>query len=172
MPLDELDRALLTLLLERPRAGLREHARTLGVARGTVASRFLRLQEAGVISSLAPQVAPRAFGYSIHVFVHLDLAQGHLDSVVDRLGEVPEVVEAHTVTGDGDLLCQLVARDTQELEHVVQRLIDLPGVVRTRSQIALTQRIPRRVLPLVRATRFAHPARRREAPLPTPQERR
>ncbi len=53
MILDELDRALLVLLLERPRAGLREYARTLGVARGTVASRFLRLQESGAIASLA-----------------------------------------------------------------------------------------------------------------------
>lgn len=160
MPLDDLDRALLVLLLERPRAGLREHARTLGVARGTVASRFLRLQEAGVITSLAPHVSPRAFGYAIHAFVHLDLMQGHLDSVVDQLAEVPEVVEAHTVTGDGDLLCQLVARDTAELERLVQTLIATPGVVRTRSQIALTQRIPRRVLPLVRSVRWTPPTRR------------
>lgn len=154
MILDELDRTLLVLLLERPRAGLREYARTLGVARGTVASRFLRLQESGAIASLAPQVAPRAFGYAIHAFVHLDLAQGRLDSVVARLAEVPEVVEAHTVTGDGDLLCQLVARDTAELESLVQTLIAVDGVVRTRSQIALTQRIPRRTLPLVRAARW------------------
>ena len=44
MRLDELDRSLLLLLLEHPRAGLREHARTLGVARGTLAARFLRLE--------------------------------------------------------------------------------------------------------------------------------
>ena len=48
MTLDELDRRLLLLMLENPRAGLREHARTLGVAHGTVSARFLRLQEAGV----------------------------------------------------------------------------------------------------------------------------
>lgn len=155
MTIDELDRALLILILEEPRAGLREHARTLGVARGTVAARFLRLQEAGVIAGLAPRVAPRAFGYTIQAFVHLDLAQGHLDSVVEHLVAIPEVTEAHTVTGDGDLLCQVVARDTVELERVVQALIATPGVVRTRSQIALTQRIPPRVLPLVRSARWA-----------------
>ena len=155
MSLDELDRALLTLILEQPRAGLREHARTLGVARGTVAARVLRLQETGVIAGLAPRVSPRAFGYTIHAFVHLDLAQGHLDSVVEHLTALPEVTEAHTVTGDGDLLCQVVARDTVELERVVQALIATPGVVRTRSQIALTQRIPPRVLPLVRNARWA-----------------
>jgi DNA-binding Lrp family transcriptional regulator len=160
MTLDELDRSLLVLLLERPRAGLREHARTLGVARGTVAARFLRLQEAGVISGLGPHVAPRAFGYSMLAFVHLDLTQGYLDSVIAELTAIPEVVEAYTVTGDGDVVCHVVAHDTAELERVIQQLIAVPGVVRTRSQIALNQRIPHRTLPLVRTDRWA-PARPR-----------
>lgn len=160
MILDELDRALLLLLLEKPRAGLREHARTLGVARGTAAARFVRLQEAGVISGLAPQVAPRAFGYQMLAFVQLDLTQGYLDSVIEELTAIPEVVEAYTVTGDGDVLCRVLARDTVELEHVIQRLIAVPGVQRTRSQIALSQRIPLRTLPLVQADRWA-PTRNR-----------
>jgi DNA-binding Lrp family transcriptional regulator len=160
MIVDELDRALLVLLLENPRAGLREHARTLGVARGTVAARFLRLQETGVISGLGPHVAPRAFGYSMLAFVHLDLTQGYLDSVIEDLTAIPEVVEAYTVTGDGDVVCHVVAHDTNELELVIQRLIAVPGVVRTRSQVALNQRIPHRTLPLVRTDRWA-PARMR-----------
>lgn len=154
MHLDDLDRSLLVLLLEKPRAGLREHARTLGVARGTVAARFLRLQESGVITGLAPHVSPRAFGYSMLAFAHLDLSQGYLDSVVENLTAIPEVIEAYTVTGDGDLLCHLVARDTEELETLIQRLIAIPGVQRTRSEVALTQRIPFRTLPLVKSVRW------------------
>jgi DNA-binding Lrp family transcriptional regulator len=150
MQLDELDRSLLVLLLENPRAGLREHARTLGIARGTVASRFLRLQESGVITGFGPRVSPRAFGYAMLAFVHLDLTQGYLDSVVENLADIPEVVEAYTVTGGGDLLCHVVARNPEELEVVLQRMIAVPGVQRTSSQVALTQRIPFRVLPLVK----------------------
>jgi DNA-binding Lrp family transcriptional regulator len=160
MVLDELDRQLLILVLEQPQAGLREYARILGAARGTVATRFQRLRDAGVIADLAPEVDPGAFGYPMLAFVHLDLAQGHLDSVVERLQSVPQVLEAHTVLGNGDLLCQVVARDTVELERVIQRIIAMPGVVRTRSQMALTRRIPRRTLPLVRSSEWA-PARNR-----------
>lgn len=155
MHLDELDRSLLVLLLENPRAGLREYARTLRIARGTVAARFLRLQESGVITGFAPHVSPKAFGYALLAFVHLDLSQGYLDSVVADLAAMPEVIEAYTVTGDGDLLCHLVARDTEELEALIQGLVAIPGVRRTRSQVALTQRIRARTLPLVKSVRWS-----------------
>ena len=56
MPLDQLDLDLLNLLLEEPQAGMREYARVLGVARGTVQARLERLEAAGVITGWAPSV--------------------------------------------------------------------------------------------------------------------
>ena len=49
MKLDKLDIALIRLMVEEPRAGGREYARLLGVARGTVPSRIGRLERAGVV---------------------------------------------------------------------------------------------------------------------------
>lgn len=149
--LDVLDQALLTLLLERPRDGLRKYARTLGVARGTVTARFARLQELGIVTSLTPRINPSAFGYAVLSFVYLYLMQGRLNEVVESVALVPEVVQAHTVTGDEDLLCQVVARNQAHFEEVVLQLIALPGVGRTRSEITLTERVPYRLLPLVRS---------------------
>jgi hypothetical protein len=37
-----------------------------------------------------------------------------------------------------------VARDNQDLEAVIQAILDLGGVVRTRSEIALSERVQRR----------------------------
>ena len=151
MDLDDLDRALLLALLERPRAGLREHARALGIARGTAQARFLRLQERGVIVGFAPHVNPEALGFDVHAFVTLHITQGRLDDVATALEAVAEVVEVHSITGDGDLWARVVARTNAHLEHVVQGIIGTPGVERTRTEIALTERVAHRVLPLVRA---------------------
>lgn len=151
MTLDDLDRALLLALLERPRVGLREHARTLGVARGTVQARFERLQEAGVITGFAPRIAPAALGYGVLAFVTLHIAQGRLDAVAGHLASIPEVTEAHSITGDGDLWVRVVARDNAHLEQVIQGVLASPGVERTQSEISLTERVPARVLPLVRS---------------------
>jgi DNA-binding Lrp family transcriptional regulator len=149
MQLDALDVALLRLLVEEPRAGAREYARVLGVARGTVQSRIARLERTGVVTSYAARIEPAALGFPVAAFVRLHLAQGKLDDVSERLQRIPELLEAHSTTGDGDMLCRVVARDHQHLEAVVQQLLSVPGVVRTWTEIAMHNRVPYRVLPLL-----------------------
>jgi DNA-binding Lrp family transcriptional regulator len=147
--LDLTDLKILRLALDAPKAGMREFARVLSVARGTVQSRIARLEQGQVIRSYAPDVDPARLGYTVLAFVHLHLAQGKLDAVVAALAKVPEVLEAHTTTGDGDILCRVVGRDNAYLEDIVQRLLAIPGVVRTRTEIALNNRVQYRLLPLV-----------------------
>jgi DNA-binding Lrp family transcriptional regulator len=149
MILDLTDLKILRLTLDAPKAGMREFARVLQVARGTVQSRIARLEESRVIRSYAADVDPGRLGYTVLAFVHLHLAQGKLDAVAATLAKVPEVLEAHTTTGDGDILCRVVGRDNAYIEDVVQRLLAIPGVVRTRTEIALNNRVPYRLLPLV-----------------------
>jgi DNA-binding Lrp family transcriptional regulator len=162
--LDQLDLDLLNLLLEEPQAGMREYARVLGVARGTVQARLARLEREGVITGHAPAISPAGLGFTVLAFVHLYLAQGQLDNVVARLNAIPEVLEAHTTTGEGDLLCRVAARSNLHLEEIVQNLLALPGVTRTRTEISLNQRVGHRILPLVQQLRTAHTRRTEHAP--------
>ena len=150
MQLDDLDRRILTLLVEEPRAGSREYARLLGVARGTVQSRIARLERGGAIVGYAPVLSPRAIGFPVEAFVYLQLTQGRMDSVADNLAGIPEVLRVHSTTGDGDLLCHIVARDNVHMEQVVQAIHALPGVIRTRTDVALSERVPSRILPLLK----------------------
>ena len=149
MAVDELDARILRLLLEQPRTSVREYARTLGVARGTVQARLDRLERSGVITGYAPRLSPSALGHPVLAFVHIEVTQGRLNDVSDKLAGVPEIIEAYSTTGGGDLLTRVVARDAEHLEDVIQRLVELPGVVRTRTEVALRERVPHRLLPLV-----------------------
>ena len=151
MQLDQLDLDLLNLLLEEPQAGMREYARVLGVARGTVQARLARLEREGVIAGHAPTITPAGLGFTVQAFVHLFLAQGQLDNVVSRLSGLPEVLEAHTITGAGDMLCRVVARSNADLQRVIDSIVGLDGVVRTSTVIVLDSPLPHRVLPLVNA---------------------
>jgi DNA-binding Lrp family transcriptional regulator len=146
---DELDARLILALAGSPRAGVMELARQLGVARGTVQARLDKLQGRGVVTGFGPDLDLRRLGYDVLAFVTLEIAQGRLDDVTAHLAGIPEVLEAHATTGPGDLHCRVVARTNEHLQDVINGILGVKGIVRTTTQIALTEQLGHRVLPLV-----------------------
>ncbi len=147
--IDALDARLIRAMCDTPRAGVMELARQLGVARGTVQARLDKLQQRGVICGFDPDLDLRAMGYEVLAFVSLEIAQGRLEDVCSHLREIPEVLEIYSVTGPGDLNCRVVAHTNDHLQHVIGRVLEVQGISRTTTQIALTEQLRHRVLPLV-----------------------
>jgi DNA-binding Lrp family transcriptional regulator len=139
---DLLDVRLLEALADTPRAGIMDLARRLGVARGTVQARLDKLVARGVVASFGPVIGLPALGHQVLAFVTLDIAQGRLGDVVAHLHEIPEVLEAHAITGPGDLLCRVVARTNDDLQRVINRILEVRGIDRTTTHIALSEQIP------------------------------
>jgi DNA-binding Lrp family transcriptional regulator len=154
--LDRLDAALIELLAAEPKVGVLEASRRLGVARGTVQARLDHLQDRGVITGYGPDVDPAALGYEVTAFITLEIRQvgGH-DSVAERLAAIPEVLEVHTITGPGDMLCRVVARSNPDLQRVLDAIVSAEGVVRSATVISLAAQVPYRILHLVRAAAAA-----------------
>lgn len=160
MAIDELDAALLGLLAAEPRIGVLETSRRLGVARGTAQARLDKLQRGGVIRNLAPTVDPAGLGYPVTAFVSLEIAQHQgRSAVITHLGSIPEVIEAHTITGQADLLVRLVARDNTDLQRVIDDVVGDRSVLRAATVISLKTEIEFRTTPLVRAAVAAPAAR-------------
>lgn len=149
-PVDELDAQLIKLLAGEPRVGVLEASRRLGVARATVQARLDRLQSRGIITGFGPDVDPAALGYGVTALVTIEIRQagGH-DPVAEHLAQIPEVLEAYTITGSGDMFCRIVARTNADLQRVIDLMVADEGVLRTSTVIALATQIPYRVLPLV-----------------------
>lgn len=150
-PIDQLDGRLLKALSETPRAGVLDLARRLRVARGTVQARLDRLQQRGIVTGFGPDVDLSAMGYGVLAFATLEIAQGRLQDVVDHLKAIPEVLEAHATSGSGDLHCRVVARTNSGLQDVINRILEVQGIDRSTTVIALSDQIRYRVMPLVEA---------------------
>lgn len=146
---DDLDRTLVRLFTDEPRVGVLEASRRLGVARGTVQARLDRLTRDGVIESWGPVLSPEALGYPVTAFLTLEIRQGSgHDAVAAYLAAIPEVLEAFTITGAGDMWARVVAASNADLQRVIDRVVSFEGIVRSSTVIALATQIPYRVLPL------------------------
>lgn len=149
---DELDARIISVFTERPSIGVLGASRALGVARGTVQARLERLQDRGVIRSLAPTIGPASLGYPVTAFCSLEIRQTSGQSpIAGHLESIPEVIEAYTITGAFDLFVIAVARSNADLQRVIDAIVDHEDIQRASTQIALATHIERRTLPLVRA---------------------
>jgi len=148
--LDDLDRRILLLFAQEPKVGVLEASRRLRVARGTVQARLDRLEDSGAITSWAPALDPAALGFPVSAFATLEIAQagGH-QPVAEHLRAIPEVLEAHTITGAADLMVRLVARSNPDLQRVIDEVVSSKSVVRASTVIVLATEIPSRVTPLL-----------------------
>lgn len=149
--LDRTDRVLIRLLRQRPRASAVELAKRAGIARNTLQLRLQRLTDRGVITGFGPDIERRAAGYQVLAYVTLTIAQGAHDETVAELREISQVLEIHTVTGQGDLLLKVVAETNDALHAIVQRIASIPQVRRTETQLALETSVYRTVADLIAA---------------------
>jgi DNA-binding Lrp family transcriptional regulator len=147
---DELDGRLINLFTAEPRIGVLEASRRLEVARGTVQARLDKLAASGVITGWGPTVDPAAMGFPVTAFLTLEIRQGagH-EQVAEHLAKIPEVLEAHTITGAGDMWCRVVAASNSDLQRVIDLVLSDPAIVRSTTVIALAEQVGYRVGPLV-----------------------
>ena len=150
--MDDLDATLIRLFAAEPRVGVLEASRRLGVARGTVQARLDKLTSSGVITGWGPDLSPEALGYPVTAFLTLEIRQGSGHQAIARhLETIPEVLEAFTITGAGDMWCRVVAGSNTDLQRVIDAVLSDSGIVRSSTVIALATQVPYRVLPLLDA---------------------
>ncbi len=113
-------------------------------------ARLERLGRQGVVTGFGPEIDPAALGFVVTGFTTIEVTQGRFSEVVERLEAIPQVIEVHTVAGVGDLLCRVVARSNEGIMEIVELILQIPGVDRTRTALALAHPIHLRPLPLVR----------------------
>lgn len=147
--IDQTDRQVIAALVAHPRASVTQLAAECGIARGTMYSRLERLERWNVITGYGPQVDPRAAGFAVLGFCTVEIAQGSHQATMQALATISEILEIHTITGEGDLLLRVVARSNDHLHEVLQQVTALATVRRTQTQLALASTVNRTVAELV-----------------------
>ncbi|GEL20130.1 Lrp/AsnC family transcriptional regulator [Pseudonocardia asaccharolytica] len=147
--IDAVDARLLRVLTENPRATVLAIAERVGLSRNTVQARLARLEERGVLLSFERRIDPAALGYPLVAFVTVQVTQRMLAEVAAALDRVPEVIEVLGLSGRGDLLVHVVARDAADLYRIAGQLLATEGVERTTTGLAMRTLVEHRVRPLL-----------------------
>lgn len=139
--MDDVDRAILTLLDADGRLSNTELAERVGLSPSPCLRRVRRLERTGVIRGYRAVIDPAAMGRSLRVLVGVRLVRHVRMDVVAferAVVELPEVVCTYHVVGNFDYILQVEVADLTAYEHFHAHLLsNLPSVAAVTSYVTM-----------------------------------
>jgi Lrp/AsnC family leucine-responsive transcriptional regulator len=143
--LDPRDLAILKCLQADPRVGISELARQVELSTPTVRERLQRLVETGVIRRWGIEIDPLALGYPICVYIRVRPMPGQINKIAALANELPQVVEAHRVTGEDCFIIKAYIKALENLDELLDRFLVFG---QTTTSIVQSSPVPQRGLPV------------------------
>lgn len=147
LQIDNIDLQILSILMNDATTPYTEIAKELVVSSGTVHVRMKKLQELGIVTGSNLLISPQKIGYDVCAFIGIYLQKGsEYREAVEKMKEIPEVVELHYTTGNYSMFAKVICRDTNHLRGVLnEKLQAIPGIQRTDTIISLEESIKRQI---------------------------
>jgi|SRR6218665_227450 len=142
---DRVDTAILKALQSNGRQSLADLSRQISMSHSATAERVRRLEQSGVISGYGATVDAERLGFTILAYLRLRYPSSIYEPLHTLLAELPEVIEAHHVTGDDCFIMKVVATSMKHLEQVSGKIGALGSV--TTSVVYSSPLPPRPLLP-------------------------
>ncbi len=137
--LDPIDHRLLEILQKNARTKLNEMAQQLGLTIPTISERIQKLEERGYIKGYTTILDAKRLGKDITAFITVSIdSSKHYQMFMERARETEEILECHSVTGEGSHLLKIRAENTNALEKLLSRIQSWPGVLSTKTSVVLS----------------------------------
>jgi Lrp/AsnC family leucine-responsive transcriptional regulator len=136
--MEDLDRRLVSLLLSDGRMSYTDLGKATGLATSAVHPRVRRLDRRGVITGFRAVVAPDQVGLSLTALVSVTpFDPSAPDDVPDRLVNLPEIEDCHSVAGDESYVLKVRVGTPADLEELRARIRSAANVS-TRTTVVLS----------------------------------
>jgi DNA-binding Lrp family transcriptional regulator len=141
---NDLDRRLVALLRKDARTPIARLSKSLAVSRATIYARLKKLQQSGIIEGFTVRLNPEVDRRQIRAYVLIKVS-GKLARATERqLQAMPEITALHAISGVYDLIAELEAASSADLNDLIDRIGELQGVEKTTSSILLATKWSRR----------------------------
>lgn len=137
--LDNLDNKLLERLQLKGRTKRNQLAEEVNLSVPAVSERLKKLEEQGIIEGYYAKVNRKAYGLDILAFIYVIMdSSKHYKNLIKNVEHHRQILECHSVLGDGSHLLKVLVRNTEALEKLLSEIQSWPGVISTRTTYVLS----------------------------------
>ncbi len=138
-PLDDIDIQILRHLQKEGRAQRNKIAEMVGLSVPSVSERMRKLEERKLIEGYYAVLNARKFHFDITAFIFVEVdGSSNYEQFVQNAVKNPEILECHSITGEGSHVLKVRTTDTTTLEQLLSKIQSWNGVKKTRSNLVLS----------------------------------
>ncbi len=130
MKIDSINWEILQCLQENARLSNAEIGRKIGLSSPAVAERIKKLEDYGILKGYKAEVSYKKTGYQLKAMITLKAFMGRLKPFMLKVTEFNEVLNCYRITGNENIIIEVVLRDQIHLQEFIDRLITY-GEVKT-----------------------------------------
>ena len=139
MKIDKTDKKILDILQQDGRVSASNIASELGIYIPTVTDRIKKLQDSGIIKGIHAVLDPKSLGLDVAAIITLISESSlHYKELTRAAEKTPEVLQCLSTTGKGSHMLFVVSNNSSTLEDLLRKIQSWPGVIRTETQIVLS----------------------------------
>ena len=145
--LDEVDLKILDIITKNARIPFKDVAKEVGISRAAVHQRVNRMIDLEVIIGSGYHINPKKVDFRTCTYIGVFLDKGGLfTEVVEKLKEIPEIVECHYTTGQYAIFIKVYAKDNEHLKTILSGQIQkISGIASTETFISLEESFKRTI---------------------------
>ena len=137
--LDDLDIKVLKILQKEGRTKRNELADAAGMSIPAISERLHKLEEKKVIEGYYAKLNRKAFGYDIMAYILVMMESSkHYKSLISHVEKLPQIIECHSVLGEGSHLLKAISKNTEALEKLLGEIQSWTGVTATKTTFVLS----------------------------------
>lgn len=150
--LDQIDRKVLDILQDNAKITNAQLSKEIGLSPAPTLERVKKLETSGIIQSYHAKLDRERVGLGVTTFVMVTLV-GHkkqvTDSFVTKVNTIPEIIECHHITGDGDFLLKVISKDITSYQKLMLEVInEIEEVANTKTMVILSTFKESKALPI------------------------
>ena len=130
MKIDELNWKILSSLQTNSRESFSSIGRKIGLTSPAVAERVKKMEDTGVLEGYIAKVSHNKLGYQLKAIITLKAFMGKLKPFLEKVKNLDEVVNCYRITGNENIIMEVVLQDQFHLEKFIDMLIQY-GETRT-----------------------------------------
>jgi Lrp/AsnC family leucine-responsive transcriptional regulator len=151
--LDDIDRKILNILQSNGRITNTQLSKEIGLSAAPTLERVKKLENIGFILNYHADLDKSKIGLGVSTFVTVSL-KGHnkenIQIFIDQINDIEEIIECHHITGSGDFILRVIAKDIVSYQKLMlEKVTEIPVVDNLQSMVILSTFKDSKVMPVL-----------------------